>query len=96
MLATHRDLSPTLRRYGYRVTTEAIGQSLRPEVLAELLNRRIRSSRRDRGQPVPLITGPQATTLIDRFGTNVRAIENYLYDRVQSQVDDHGEMRFID
>ncbi len=96
VLATHRDLSATLRRHGYRVTTEAIGQTLRPDVLAEILNRRIRSARRDRSRPVPRITSPQATALIERFGTNVRSIEGYLYDRVQSQVNDHGEMRFID
>jgi hypothetical protein len=96
VVATHRDLSAALQRRGYTVTTEAIGQSLRPEVLAELLNRRIHASRRDRSRPVPQITRAQATSLIERFGTNVRAIEGYLYDRVQSQVNDHGEMRFID
>ena len=30
------------------------------------------------------------------FGSDIRAIENYLYERAQTQVVHHGEMRFVD
>ncbi|QDV47826.1 hypothetical protein Enr13x_77380 [Stieleria neptunia] len=96
VLATHKDLSPALRRAGYTVTTEKIGLSLSVGKLTEILNRRIAASRRDPRQPVPRINDEDAETLIRRFGTDVRSIESYLYDIVQSQVNHHGEMRFID
>ena len=96
VLATHSDLSRPLRMYGYDVHSERIGLKLSPERLAEILNRRIRASRRDDELPTPSVTTSTAEKLIRRFGTNVRAIEGYLYDIVQSQVDDHGKMRFID
>ena len=96
VLATHRDLAPILRRQGYHVTTEAIGLSLCPELLAEILNRRILASRRDPHRTVPVITSHQAEVWIQRFGTDVRAIEDHLYEVVQAQVNHHGEMRFID
>ncbi len=96
VLATHQDLSTALRRAGYTVTTEKIGLSLSVGQLAEILNRRIVASRRDHRQPVPRISHEDADALIRRFGTDVRGIESYLYDIVQSQVNHHGEMRFID
>lgn len=96
VLATHRNLTRTLHRFGYRVNTEWIGQTLSPGLLCEILNRRLTASRRDPRQPVPQIMPSQCEALIRRFGTNIRAIEQYLYDVVQSQVNDHDEMRFID
>ncbi|KAA5542752.1 hypothetical protein FYK55_14625 [Roseiconus nitratireducens] len=96
VLATHRDLTRPLRRAGYQVFTQRIGLTLGPSELAEMLNRRILASRRDPQLPVPRISLRDAAELIRRFGTDVRAIEGYLYDTVQSQVNDHGEMRFID
>ena len=95
VLATHQDLSRPLRRAGYHVTTERIGLSLTPERLAEILNRRIDASRRDPGSAAPQINLRVCAELIRQFGTDVRGIEGYLYDIVQSQVNDHGEMRFI-
>lgn len=96
VLATHRDLSRPLRRHGYTVETRRIGLQLNENTLAEILNRRINASRRDPRQPAQQITLAQCRRLIQRFGTDVRAIESYLYDVVQSQVNSHGEMRFID
>lgn len=96
VLATHKDLSATLRRHGYTVTTDRIGLSLSAVQLTEILNRRIRASRRDRNEPAPQISIDDAQELIRRFGTDIRSIESYLYDIVQSQVNHHGEMRFID
>lgn len=96
VLATHRDLSATLRRHGYRFGTCRIGLTLSIDRLMEILNRRILASRRDPDAPVPLIVRGDAEILTQRFGTDIRSIENYLYEVVQSQVSDHGEMRFID
>lgn len=96
VLATHKNLAPALRRSGYTVTTERIGLSLSPSQLAEILNRRLKASRRDPQAACPLVTVDVAADLIRRFGTDVRGIEGYLYDIVQSQVNQHGEMRFID
>jgi hypothetical protein len=95
ILATHRDLTGPLRRSGYEVTTERIGQELSAELLTEMLNRRINASRRDLRQPAPLLQVTEAEELIRRYGTNIRSIESYLYEVVQSQVNDHGKMRFI-
>jgi hypothetical protein len=95
VLATHRDLSRRLRRFGYAVSTERIGDGNTPELICELLNRRIEASRLGAG-PVPLVSLTDARGLFRRFGSDIRGIEDYLYDRVQTQVVDDGQMRFID
>ena len=96
VLATHHDLSTALRRAGYVVTTERIGLSLSVQHLVEILNRRIEASRRDPQRPIPRVSQDDAEELIRRFGTDIRSIENYLYDVVQSQVNHHCEMRFTE
>lgn len=96
LLATHRDLTRPLRRAGYLVKTERIGETLTAHSLAQILNARINASQRDEDSPVKQIHVSDCETLLQRFGTNIRAIESYLYDVVQTQVNSHGEMRFID
>ena len=110
ILATHRNLTRPLRRAGYEVTTFRIGHHNSAEHVCELLNRRIQASRLHSDDPVPTLSIDDATTLVNRFGSNIRAMESYLYDVVQAQtfrqhvVDDesnlreieHGQMRFID
>ena len=96
ILATHRDLTKPLRRAGYEVATQRIGLTLSAEKLAVVLNQRIQASRRDSLKPTPVLSIDVAQELIRRFGTDIRGIESYLYDIVQSQVEHHGEMRFID
>ncbi|MCO8121865.1 hypothetical protein NHH03_08970 [Stieleria sp. TO1_6] len=96
ILATHNDLTGPLRRAGYQVTTQRIGLTLTADRLAEILNRRLQASRRDPRQPIPQISIQVAEQLIARHGTDIRAIESFLYDIVQAQVNQHGEMRFID
>ncbi|MEO1526014.1 MAG: hypothetical protein AAFX06_11300 [Planctomycetota bacterium] len=96
ILGTHRDLSRPLRRHDYEVVTHRIGLTLSPAKLATMLNRRIAASRRDPDAPVPSLSLEVAGELTRRFGTDIRGIESYLYDIVQSQVEHHGEMRFID
>lgn len=96
LLATHRNLTPWLRYYGYRSVTQRIGTSVSVEKIQEIFNRRIEASRRLADQPVPRLSARDAEMLIQRFGTNIRSMENYLYEIVQQQVNDHGQMRFID
>ena len=110
ILATHRDLTRPLRRAGYEVTTLRIGHNNSAEHVCELLNRRIQASRLHSNDPVPQLSIGDATVLVKRYGSNIRAMESYLYDVVQAQtfrqrtVDDesslreieHGQMRFID
>jgi hypothetical protein len=95
VLATHRDLGRQLRRYKYIVHTEWIGKGNTPELVHQLLNRRIEAARLQKG-PLPILSLDQSRWLVGRFGSDIRGIENYLYERVQTQVVDHGEMRFID
>ncbi|MGI9471560.1 MAG: hypothetical protein ACR2NZ_08520 [Rubripirellula sp.] len=95
VLATHNDLTRSLRRHGYQVHTQHIGEGNVPELVWQLVNRRIEASRLAPG-PIPNATVEDARVLVQRFGTNVRSIEHYLYDRFQSQVTGNGELRFVD
>ncbi|WP_230780356.1 hypothetical protein [Roseiconus lacunae] len=96
VLSSHRDLTGPLRRAGYDVHTDRIGLTLTAEKLTEILNRRVLASLRGPATDVPQITLTDAARLIERFGTDVRSIEGYLYDVVQQQVETDGELRFID
>jgi hypothetical protein len=95
VLATHRNLERPLRRHGYTVVTEQIGDGNTPELVQELLNRRIEASRLQAG-PVPAVSLEVAQRMVTRFKSDVRAIESHLYEQVQSQLVHDGEMRFID
>ena len=79
---SHSDLSVELEEAGYNVISRHIAQRC-PARLTELLNRRIRFARRDKNVPVPLIREATATQLISRFGTDIRAMENHLYEVFQ-------------
>ncbi|QDT61679.1 hypothetical protein SV7mr_42180 [Stieleria bergensis] len=96
LLATHRNLTPWLRYYGYRSVTQRVGATISADKIQAIFNRRIEASRRLPDQPVPHLSTHDAAMLIQRFGTNIRSMENYLYEIVQQQVNDHGQMRFID
>ena len=95
VLATHQDLSRSLRKYGYTVHTEQIGEGNSPELVRQLLNRRIEASRLSDG-PIPELSLEDAERLVGDFGSDIRGIENRLYERFQRQVETHGEMRFVD
>lgn len=96
VLATHRDLTRPLTRAGYQVTTHKIGTTNDPRLVRQLLNRRIRGACLDPRAEVPELSAEDAVFLVQRFGSNIRAIENYLYEVVQTQVFSHGQMRFVD
>lgn len=95
VLATHRNMKRLLRRFGYAVHTEWIGEGNTPELICRLLNRRMEAARLRPG-PIPVISMDDADRLFKNFGSDIRGIENYLYERVQIQVVHHGEMRFVD
>ena len=85
VLATHDNLERVLRRFGYAVRSIWIGNENTPELIGRLLNLRIEASRLGAG-PLPEVNPKQVEQLVDRFGTNVRAIEHFLYERFQSAV----------
>ena len=95
ILATHRDLRHGLQKFGYRVCTVEIGVGNTPDLIYQLLNRRIEASRLHPG-PVPLLSLKTAESLASRFGTDIRAIEHHLYEQLQRQVKEHGQVRSLD
>lgn len=95
ILATHRDLTGRLRRFGYMVHTQRIGRDNTPELLCQVLNRRIEAARYQTGS-LPVISLDYARRLTRRYGTNIREIENHLYELLQNQVIHHGKVRFDD
>jgi hypothetical protein len=95
ILATHHDLGGRLKRFRYAVRTIWIGPENTPQLVCRLLNRRIEASRRSPG-PVPVVSLEDARRLVERFDSDVRAIEHFLYERLQTQVNEHGKVRFVD
>jgi hypothetical protein len=85
VLATHRNLSAPLRHAGYQVHTERIGGAVDASLVREIARRRIELCRLSRERPVPRLSDDDADWLVRRFKTDLRAIEGYLYERVQRQ-----------
>lgn len=85
VLATHRNLSGPLSRADYQVHTERIGRSVDGPLVREIARRRIEFCRLSRERPVPRLSDDDARWLVWRFKTDLRAIEGYLYERVQRQ-----------
>ena len=96
ILATHRDLTWPLRRAGYQVITMRIGSNNDTSLVHTAMNRRIQASALNPCDAVPELTVEDAQQLSRKFGSNIRAMESYLYDVVQTQVNGNGQMRFID
>lgn len=95
LLGTHCDLSRALGRHGYEVSTNSIGQENSAALVHQIMNRRIEASRLSCGA-VPALSLCDAEWLVAKFGSDVRAMEGYLYEKMQVQVVQHGEMRFVD
>ena len=96
VIGTHRDLSRPLRRAGYRVRTIDVAHGLTTTRLTSILNRRIELARIGPAI-VPRIDDVVSGKLLARFGPNVRAMEHFLYERVQAcSGDPRGEVRFSD
>ncbi len=115
VLATHVDVSARLERAGYTVQTLDLSGLIAPELLCTILNARIEYCRlhnltgshshetMDHVERHPLLlTVAQAKRLQNRFGADVRAMEEYLYTLIQSlsrTADSSNELaptRFID
>jgi hypothetical protein len=76
---THEDLSGAA---GRRITAVSLGV-LDVARLGRIVERRIEWARRAEG-PVPEVDAGALAALIDRHGSDVRAIEGALYDAIQS------------
>ena len=94
VIATHVDLSPSLRRAGFEVLSVDVAAPKEPVQLVDILNRRVLASRisasRDAGgvgaraAGVPSVDEPLAAWLIDQFESNLRRIESFLYEDLQA------------
>jgi hypothetical protein len=82
IVGTHDDLSKAIRRAGLNVTTFNVAADSSSEQLQEILNRRIEASRLGNGT-VPRISSENAVRLRNAFGSDVRAIEQFLYEQFQ-------------
>lgn len=82
IIGTHVDLSKAIRQAGLNVVTFNVATDSSSEQLQEILNRRIEASRLGNGT-VPRISSEHAVRLRGVFGSDVRAIENSLYDQFQ-------------
>jgi hypothetical protein len=77
-VGSHEDLDAELSAAGFDVETVCVARTLDAERLREILNRRIDFVRRGPG-PIPQVTLATAQAMVDRFGGNVRAIEEHVY-----------------
>lgn len=89
-IGTHVDYSLRLRLMGYRVLKVDLEQPREPNLVARILNRRIESSRLVEGVAVPQVDLAFAEQLLRRFHSNLRCIEQYLYDRFQLSVSEQA------
>ena len=91
-IATHVDWTRDLQQAGFQVLTLDVEQPKSPVCLADILNRRIAASLprlaadANANRVAPVINEEFATKLLERFGSNVRRIEDYLYDDLQNCV----------
>jgi len=81
-ISTHRDLSGLLRAFGFSVCTIQIGAATSSN-LREIFEKRIEWARQGTG-PVPQISETTTKSLIERYGDDVRAMEDALYDHVEA------------
>ena len=96
VLGTHRDLTKSLQRAGYEVQTVEVAEQVTRQRLLEVFQRRIELARLGGGE-LPCVTPADVEWLIHRFGNNVRAMENYLYERFEaSRGADNGKVRVVD
>jgi len=82
VISTHRDWSWPLARLGFSVTTILLGQ-VNEATLKAIFEKRIEWSRSGPG-PVPSICNASLKALIRQYGDDVRAMEDQLYERIES------------
>lgn len=97
VLGTHVDLTNVLKRYGYQVQTVEVHSLIEIDHLAKVFNRRIEAAALRPDQSVPEIKRSEIAILSKRFGTDIRAMEGYLYERFQAHAGGpNGQVQFID
>jgi len=82
VIGTHRDHTRELRRHGYAVETIRPAAEMDAARLREIVHRRIEWARRGDGD-VPRVSESTISSLLSRYGDDVRAIEGHLYDVFQ-------------
>jgi len=82
-LTSHVDHSKQLRRAGLTPMTVLVGESLTVKRVEAIVRRRIEWARRGPGL-VPRVSRQAVEWLVQRFGTDMRAAEDYLYDLFQT------------
>jgi hypothetical protein len=93
-IATHADLSPQLERAGFEVLRVNVAAPKRPSELATILNRRVEASRLTSGKvKPPQIELQDAEALIAKYASNLRAIEQELFERYQHMVTESVDER---
>ena len=86
-IATHVDLTDALLQAGFEVLRIDAETPKSPAQLSAILQRRIDASRStDSPLPAPQISLATAELLQRSFGSNLRRIENFLYEQVQQLV----------
>jgi hypothetical protein len=87
VLGTHRDHTRAIQRAGREVVTVDVAAHHSPHRLAAILNRRLEASRVTEGE-IPHVSLQHAVKLCDKFGTDIRAMEHFLYDQFQACVNE--------
>lgn len=85
VLGTHDDLSEELVRFGFHVSTVPVAIGRSPDQLVKILNTRIDAFRLSNSD-VPRVEHDQAVALLREYGSNIRLIEQFLYDEFQTAV----------
>ena len=78
VLGTHRDFTRQLQRSGRDVKTVMAGEAINAQRLDKILRRRIEFARRDKG-PIPEVPITTIDKLLEKYGDDLRSIENHLY-----------------
>ncbi len=86
VVASHEDLTPQAR-----VPVDSVLVDTDAEQLDRILRRRIEWARRD-DSALPQISSQTLARLLERFGGDVRSIEDHLYDVFQQRGEIDGEM----
>lgn len=90
VIASHVDYSWRLRRAGFRVTTVNVSLPKSPALAAKILNRRIQASQLHDDLPVTLVDEVLAEKLQQKFRSNFRSIEHFLYEQFQLSISEQS------
>ena len=93
-VGVHQCLKQELAVRGAEVRDVKVLLAGSAEKVASIFNRRIEASIADRSKPYPKVEEGFARELIRRYGDDIRAMERYLYERIQQLAGAHdGQMR---